>query len=42
VLVRARRLQDGVWIHAREDRALRLIAPFAAGWGKGWGALWGT
>jgi len=42
VLVRARRLQDGVWVYAREDRAFRLIAPFAAGWGKGWGALWGT
>jgi len=41
VLVRARRLQDGVWVYAREDRAFRLIAPFAAGWGKGWGALWG-
>jgi len=42
VAVRARRLVDGVWIHDREARAVRLAAPFAAGWGDAWGFHWGS
>jgi hypothetical protein len=41
VIVRARRLEGGVWLHARAQRSFRLAAPFAAGWGQAWGFNWG-
>ena len=42
VIIRARRLEGGVWLHAREHRSFRLAAPFAAGWGEAWGFTWGA
>ena len=42
VAVRARRLNEDIWITDRDARWFRLTAPFAAGWDRGWGFLWGS